>query len=230
MWLAHGCIDTNLGDVGICTGNGLRTMYSQNGEDERIVALFSERGLLIKGCGLLLDIGAWGVKDLSNSRLLIEQGWHAVLVEFSPGPVRALVQEYSKPEYNHRVTVVQAAVTPEPNHVLEFQITDDALSTRDPSVIETWRDAGGYFGRLWVQTLPLAALIEQFFGADNMDFCNIDTEGTSVDLAIALLRMERYPEVMCVEHDNRLVQFAEVYEAAGYRQVHVNQTNVIITR
>ena len=200
-------------------------MYSQYGEDEKIAAIFDKHDWIDKGN--LLDIGAYSAEHLSNSRMFIDMGWSAVLVEFSPGPLRSLVQHYAD---NPRVQVVSAAVTPEPNHVLKFDVTDDALSTEPGSETRRiWSEAGGYYGSLWVQTLPLEALLTQFFGDRTLHYATIDTEGTSVDLAIALLRM-RQPDVLCVEHDSALIRFAEVYEPLGYRQVHVNQTNVIIAK
>ncbi len=76
--------------------------YSQYGEDVEVTKIFGEH------VGLLLEIGAWGSKDLSNSRAFIEVGWEAVLVEFSPMPVHSLVLEYG---YNPKVKIIQAAVT-----------------------------------------------------------------------------------------------------------------------
>jgi len=194
--------------------------YSQYGEDKIVSDIFGDY------VGNGLEIGAWGVKDFSNSRSFIERGWPFVLVEFSPGPVRALVEAYGESE---TVKVVQAAVTPEPNHCLKFRITDNALSTADPKVIELWKHAGGYFGNLWVQTLSMEALMHQFFGETPLDYASIDTEGTSVDLVIAMLRYQR-PRVIVVEHDGRHVQLMEATQGHGYRMVHSNQTNAILER
>ncbi|MEO6633733.1 MAG: hypothetical protein ABIN13_18470 [Mucilaginibacter sp.] len=49
--------------------------YSQNNEDEFVLKYFGSFK------GTLLEIGANDGADLSNSKLLIENGWHAHLVE-----------------------------------------------------------------------------------------------------------------------------------------------------
>jgi len=195
--------------------------YSQYGED-RVVA-----ELLGDATGRLLEIGAWDPKTFSNSRLLIERGWRAVLVEFSPAPVRALVSEYGSSE---SVQVLQAAISIGDHGALrEFDLTDDGLSTRDPATLEKWRDRGGYFGKLWVPQISLERLLFQFGG--DFAFVSVDTEGTSVDLAVHyLIDLQQLPRVMCVEHDGRAIELMAVAQTRGYRMVHANGTNIIIAR
>jgi hypothetical protein len=212
------------------------TSYSQFGEDLHIAEIFTSDGVL-KSDGLLLDIGAWGVRDLSNSRLFIEAGWSAVLIEFSPMPTHGLVAEYG---YNERVHVIQAAITPGPEHVQQFEITQDALSTNDPAHLAQWKNSdssgqegpnrGGYYGRLWVPTLSVHALLSQFFGARSIDFVSVDTEGTSVAVAIALMKTDHRPRVLVVEHDGKLTYLQEQAQEWGYHTIWTNGTNVILCR
>ena len=208
--------------------------YSQYGEDLKVAEILSQIG---EEGDSLLDIGAWGVKDFSNSRTFIERGWRAVLVEFSPLPVDALVREYG---YNDRVRVIQAAITAEEQHVQQFEITEDALSSNDPEQVARWKDMdssggegpnrGGFYGRLWVPTLTIQELIDQFFGDQQIDFASIDTEGSSVGVALALMRTNWRPRVICVEYDNRLAHLQECAQEWGYKTVHTNSTNVILVR
>ena len=194
--------------------------YSQNGEDLIVAAQFSAPGNL-------LEIGAWEPRNLSNSRLLIESGWSAVLCEFSPEPVRQLVKEYAG---YPKIKVIAAAITAEEGHVSAYQITDDALSTNDPVQLQIWREKGGYFGQLYVPTLSLRALIEQFFGQTKIDFASIDTEGSSPEIAIALMRTDWRPKVLCVEHNAAQVRIMEVAQEYQYRCIHMNQENMILCR
>ena len=194
--------------------------YSQYGEDEIIAKLLSPY------TGRLLDVGAWYPKTFSNSRLLIEAGWEALLVEFSPKPVRELVEEYRN---NPRVKVLQAAVTTGDSGMTQFDVTDDGLSTCTPEIRTKWEAEGGYYGKLWVAQLSLERLLMQFGGG--FPFVSFDTEGTSVELAIHYLRdREQRPYVMCVEHDERLVELMSVAQILGYRAAHLNGTNVILSR
>lgn len=194
--------------------------YSQYSEDRIISRLL--RGMT----GKLLDVGAWVPRTFSNSRLLIEQGWEAVLIEFSPGPVRDLVAEYGN---NPKVRVIQAALTLEGNgNYCKFDVSDDGLSTADPVSRSKWAESGGYFGSLWVAQLTWEHLFFQFGGG--FDFISIDTEGTSVDLAKQLLVMGQEPKALCVEHDGRSIELMSVAQEKGYAQVWGNGTNVILAR
>lgn len=195
--------------------------YSQYGEDQIITKLLAGRA-----SGRLLDIGAWHPKTFSNSRMLIEAGWEAMLVEFSPKPIRDLVEEYA----NHPgVKVLQAAVTVVDGGMAAYDVTDDGLSTCSAEHKEKWEKDGGYFGKLWVSQIPIRQLLEQFGGG--FDFVSIDTEGTSVDLARYYLGvLGQLPLVMCVEHDGRSVELMEVAQERGYRMVHMNGTNVVLSR
>ena len=196
--------------------------YSQNGEDLVVAAQFPPDYK-----GTLLEIGAWEPINLSNSRLLIERGWSAVLVEFSPIPVSKLVREYAKCE---RVKIIAAAITPGPEHVTRYQITDDALSTNDAEQLRIWKTAGGYYGPLWVPTLSVDALLSQFFGDTVIDFASIDTEGSSPDIAIALMSTDHRPKVLCVEHNGATVRIMETAQKYQYKMIHMNQENMILCR
>ena len=196
--------------------------YSQGGEDTRIAELFARRGILKAS---LLDIGAWDPFDKSNSRLLLEGGWWGILVEPSPGAVRTLLDEYGDDE---TIKVIAAAVMPAGTAAKfsPLHITDDAVSTTSAAVHETWKQLGGYFGRLWCPTITLSDIFNQFGG--DFQFVNIDAEGVSVDLAIEYLRTEAYPAVLCVEHDGRTVELMQCAQERGYLASHLNGTNIIL--
>lgn len=197
------------------------TSHSQAGEDLIVAKCFPE-GFT----GTLLELGAWDPIALSNSRILIKAGWSAVLCEFSPGPLRNLVVEYGK---HPKVQIVAAAVTTTDESAQPFEITDDAVSSSDPTMLERWKCEGGYFGSLWVPTLPLDRLLSQFFGDRKLDYASIDTEGSSIPLAIALLQSEHRPNVLCCEHDGRIVELMQVAQELGYVAIHTNNTNIIIS-
>lgn len=221
--------------------------YSQHGEDEIIAKLFEYECVI---GGDLIEVGAYEPTELSNSRLLIERGWDATLIEFSPTPVKDLVQAYAD---NPRVRVLQTALTAGPRHVEEFQVTDDGLSSNDPLHAEKWKDFPcGYYGKIWVPTLSVQALMDQFYPDKPLHFVSIDTEGTSVPLAIEFMRLndDWKPAVLCVEHDDqdaleetdiaaihrnavKAPRFRWLMENAaklGYRQEWMNNCNVILVK
>jgi hypothetical protein len=52
--------------------------YSQHGEDEILAALFRKLGIEQGTC---VEFGAYDGMHLSNTRMFVEQGWQAVLIE-----------------------------------------------------------------------------------------------------------------------------------------------------
>lgn len=228
-----------------CSLSEPRETYSQHGEDLIVAKLFPD-------CftGTLVEIGAWEPFQFSNSRLLIERGWNATLVEFSPHPLRNLVREYSG---NENVRIVAAAITAEPQHVERYRITDDSLSSNDPHHLIKWKDYGpGYYGEMYVPTISVQALVDQFFGDSGIAFLSVDTEGTSVEIALAFMRLDIgwRPRVICVEHDDeaavREESIGDVHQNAvkaprfrwlmenadklGYRLEWLNGCNAILVR
>ncbi len=213
--------------------------FSQNQEDLQVAQCFHEDFK-----GLLVEIGAWFPIEFSNSRLLIERGWDAVLCEFSPLAVDRQVRQYGclahecqVPEYgNHdRVRIIQAAITPNERHVERFHITEDALSTNDPEQVERWKNMrpdyhGGFYGTLWVPTLSWDQLKDQFFPKRVPDFISVDTEGSSTELAIAILQSNWRPKVLCAEHNGRDVEIWQEAKKHGYVQIDKTSENIILRR
>ncbi len=202
-------------------------MYSQNGEDAIVAACFPADHK-----GLVLEIGAWDPVDKSNSRLFIQSGWDAILVEFSPLAVEKLIREYG---YNERVRIIQAAVTPNARHVEQFHITEDALSTDSAEQVGKWKDmregySGGFYGQLWVPTLSWDQLVAQFFPDRKPDFVSCDVEGASCELGITIMQSDWRPKVLCVEHDGRSVEIMQVAKKHGYKAIEMNTENLILCR
>ncbi len=189
-------------------------MYSQRLEEQYILASCKDAPRR-----RLLDIGAFHPTVFSNSRALIEQGWDAVLVEPSPGPVRNLVQAYGKDE---KITVLCAAVGMETGSVT-LQITDDAVSTEH--VTDAWRERGGYLGAMTISVVTLKQIFDWY---GDFDFVSIDTEGTSTDLFLELLKFEMWPKCIAVEHDGRIVEITRAAQDRGYKIAYVSEENVIV--
>jgi len=192
----------------------LETDYSQYGEQAVILANTPP-------IGRLLDIGAWHATQLSNSRALIERGWEAMLVEPSPEPFMGLLKEYGN---NPKVTLINAAIGFERCFV-KFHATADAVTTSDESSFKKWSEIGGFYGSFYAPVFTLGDLLNQFGG--NLQFVNIDVEGSSVDVFNALMATGSRPNVVCVEHDDRIVEINQNAAAVGYRQLLLNGTNVV---
>jgi FkbM family methyltransferase len=191
--------------------------YSQKDEQNAILAAFSDNA-----AGRFLDIGAYHPFDKSNTRALFELGWPGVMVEPSPGPMRALLKEYGR---DQRITLIGAAVSTVANYLLPLHVTDDAVSTSDERILETWAAAGGYYGVELVPTITLEQISNQFGG---FDFVNIDAEGNSCDIFMRALELDWRPRCFCVEHDNNLTMI--LTKAKDYTVTYTNDTNVVLVR
>lgn len=209
--------------------------YSQtkdNPEDLIILDVFTRRQIRT---GRLLDIGAWDPIDKSNSRLLIEQGWSAVLIEPTPTPLRNLAAAYG-PRFVRKpgqdIVVVGAAVSLA-GGMVEMDLSDDAVSTSVAAVKDLWSvdNKGGYYGKAWFQSITLQDIFNQFGGP--YDFINIDAEGLSLSIFMELLKTELFPRVICVEHDDstepgNLRAMQDIAGRRGYATISTNGTNIIL--
>ncbi len=68
-----------------------RNVYSQRGEDGILQEILSR--LKIKH-GFFVEFGAWDGKWLSNSKLLVDQGWSGIFIEADPKGFKELAKNY----------------------------------------------------------------------------------------------------------------------------------------
>lgn len=169
----------------------------------------------------LLDIGAWHPIEKSNSRALIEAGWRAVLVEPSPMAVRALVQEYG---FQDGISVMSAAVTVEQGSWVRLCISDDAVSSTEPTNIEQWKGRANYLGYMTVPGVTIADILNR---SGKFSFVSIDTEGTSIDLFKQLIATEMFPPCIVVEHDGREGEAIDAAQARGYKLLYRSAENLV---
>ena len=190
------------------------TDYSQSGEQAAILRACGDVS------GNFLDIGAFCATSLSNTRALYEKGWSGVLVEPSPGPLKGLIQEYGN---DPRIKVIAGAVGVD-RHMVEFHVSDDAVTTNHHDNFKKWEKAGGFYGSFWVPMITLHEILHQF---GSFDFVNIDTEGTSLQLFKVLMQTEMKPRCVCMEYDGNLMLAKEIAYASGYHLVDFTGENAI---
>lgn len=88
-----------------------RDVFSQNGEDGIIAAIFSQIGLTHRIC---CEFGAWDGLHLSNTRSLLLNGWRGVLIESEPNRYASLQKTYKA---DPQVVCVEALVDDNRNSV-----------------------------------------------------------------------------------------------------------------
>jgi hypothetical protein len=198
--------------------------YSQNNEEAVLLEFFGD-----KADGTLLEIGAFHPTRLSNTRALLERGWSGMLCDMSPFSLAQLVRAY---EGNESVRVVGGVITVEasgPGSV--WLVAPDESLGRDGAVstTEAWhRDKWAGQGHVpyVCATISLEELCAMLPG--KVDLVSIDTEGTSMDLAMAF-DWERFAvDAVVVEHDGSDTLIKRL--AGSHEVVAVNAENLILVR
>jgi len=194
------------------------TNYSQNLEQQHILAACGSAP------GRFLEIGAFHPEVFSNTRALFLQGWGGVMIEPSPVPFANLEAAYKGVG---SVVLLNVAVVLEPVDSVRMWITDDAVSTTEQGNYDRWKNCAKFTGELEVPAVTLEQIYQRH---GEFDFVSIDTEGTSTDLALHLLKMGKLPKCLCVEHDNRLGEILWAAEPYGYRNLYASGENVVLAR
>lgn len=166
--------------------------------------------------GTCVEVGSYGPLALSNSRLFIEAGWQAHLIEPSPSPLRHLLEEYGA---NLNVKIYAGAMGEDLQFkTSEFTISDGPLSTDQESARAFWENEANFIGRMIVPVFPCFT-----FSGIKVDFLSVDTEGNSTRVLAAMLRhwpSDRAPKVICVERDDHEAElFGGILDMFGYRVV-----------
>lgn len=203
--------------------------YSQSAEDVIVSALF-------KGFkGTLLEIGANDGQTLSNSKLLIENGWKAHLVE--PGHTfNALTQlhkENNKVEcYNYAIGGLFATTMTlyESGAHVPGGSDTGLVSTLDFEETERWRRNGVQFTERKVPVKPFSHLYRDM-GKPILGFISIDAEGHDWDILQQIDLDMVGCKVLCIEWngDRDLLKKFTDY-CADFRLVDVNAENLIFCR
>jgi hypothetical protein len=198
--------------------------YSQNNEEAVLLDYFGD-----KADGMLLEIGAFHPTRLSNTRALLERGWSGMLCDMSPFSLGGLIEAYGG---NERVGVVGGVITvgasgPAPVWLVapdEGRGRDGAVSTTEAWHRDKWAGQGHVPYVCATISLPeLYAMLPS-----KVDLVSIDTEGTSMTLAMAF-DWERFAvDAVVVEHDG---SDALIGRLSGTHEVAaINAENVVMIR
>lgn len=201
--------------------------YSQNFEDQFVLSYF-------KGFkGTLLEIGANDGRTLSNSLLLIENGWKAQLIE--PGSINT--ELVSLHQDNHNVECHGFAISSENGNVILHESgshikngTDWGLvSSLIPTETDKWRNAGVGFIEHQVQSLTFKDFWN-YIGNFKFDFISIDTEGLDFEILQQIDLKEVGCKCLCIEWNSKpelQKQFNDYILPYELKLIHINRENLI---
>lgn len=196
--------------------------FSQNNEDLFILNYFGDFK------GTLLSIGENDGVTFSNSRLLIEHGWKAHLIE--PGAVYDDLSFLYKDGLDDNVHTYKLAIGDKDDKVSLYDSgphvpngTDKGLvSTTDINETKRWLNVEFKERRVWMKTFK--SFIEQFVIEPKFDFISIDTEGND----LSILKQIDLNEVGCrcliVEWNTKIAVGAQFIEYCAKFQVYLRHT------
>lgn len=196
-------------------------MYSQNNEEEIIVDYFNK-----KPAGKYIDIGAYDVFRLSNTRKLYELGWNGVLVEADPINFIGIAEHYKDEQ---RIEVLNFAVGASNEDLEFFSSGGDAVSTSVAEHAEKWKGAGVKYESIMVPQMHVGEFMEKY-GKD-VKFLSIDTEATNMVIfnSIPDWVFEQI-DMICIEHDNCIVEIVSKLAQFGLNTKYINAENIILAK
>lgn len=200
--------------------------YSQNKEDVLILHYFGDFK------GRMLEIGANDGITLSNSKLFIEMGWQAVLVEPSPSCANKIKLLHKD---NGNVEVAELAIGEETTE-MEFHESgailpgkkDAALvSTLIPAEKKRWDSLHTPWKQYSVDVYSWKDFLDMYPGP--YDFISIDAEG--MDFKILSQIDLSGVRCVCVETNGiETEKYKEYCEGFGMRELHRNGENLIMVK
>lgn len=200
--------------------------YSQNKEDLLILTYFD--GFR----GRMLEIGANDGITLSNSKLFIELGWQAVLVEPSPSCANKIKLLHKD---NGNVEVAELAIGEftaemefhESGAILQDKKDHALVSTLIPAERKRWEPLKTKWKQYSVDVYSWADFLDMYPGP--YDFISIDAEG--MDFKILSQIDLSGVRCVCVEHNGKEVdKYMEYCAKFGMRQLHINGENLIMVK
>ncbi len=196
--------------------------YSQNNEESYILEYFKENNN-----GKYLEIGSFHPTKFSNTRALYEKGWEGRLVEPSPKCMKNLEDAYSN---EPRITLIQAAITDNDGIITFYEANSDAIGSTDVSHKQKWeKGCGVQYTEITVKSISMATFLKEH--GENVDFINIDVEGTNMQL-FNLIPDWFFDSIkmICIEHDGKNIEMENKLKTFGFHKILFNAENLIMAK
>jgi FkbM family methyltransferase len=171
----------------------LRFGFSQCGEDQVLLGLFSDLGI---ERGTYVDVGAYDPVNISNTLLLHKQGWHGVNIDLNAVAIERFKQV--RPDD----TNLHAAIS-DHSQVVSVHQYRAAVLNRIASADEKDTKALGLFdpiATISMQTSTLRDLLARHPPpGDKIDYLNVDCEGHDLHVLQSMDWARWRPAVITVE-------------------------------
>lgn len=193
-------------------------IHSQSDEEPVILEFFKDQPE-----GIVLDIGAYHYATFSNSRALINKGWHAVLVEPSPRCFSTIMRFYNN---DPKVTLINACVS-DRYGMIEFYDSEGAVASTDKEHFARWSTLQKDFIKIWVPTIPAFMLTHV---VTKCDLISIDCEAHDFTILKNLPLHTMQPKLVCIEYGNQGSEIQDHMGDLGYILHHQNNENLIFRK
>ena len=205
--------------------------YSQNKEDLFVLDYFIDRYKISNYKGTLLEIGANDGITFSNSKLLIENGWTAHLVE--PGFIYVDLKILHL--YNPNVHVYNVGIGDKSEVVKFWQSGCHVLNGNDKGLVsttnfeETKRWPGVNFNETEIEIIKWDVFYYSI-QRPKIDFISIDAEGMDWIILKEIDLQAVGCKVLCIEWNSNpdLLKLFTAY-CSGYKLALQNAENLIFT-
>lgn len=194
--------------------------YSQNNEQLFIENYFTSNPP--KYGGKFLDVGAYDGITFSNTFALLEKGWSGVMVEASPSVFTALKRNME----GKNVELCNSCIVLEPIlGMIDFYDCGDAVATNDHDHMRKWSNAVS-FTKIKVMPVHYNGLLSIY--GTHFDMVDIDIEGKSAELFLAMFPLMPTVDLWVVEHDERKAEILDL--AVGFELLYENGENLVLGR
>ena len=195
-------------------------MYTQKDEEKYITDYFKGNSK-----GRFLDFGAFEPFTFSNTRKLYEKGWKGIYLEPAIIKFEKFVLEYGQ---DKEMVLINKAVSTYDGEIT-FYNCNDGPSTTQVSHMEKWMDRISDWKKETVPCISINTLLDQY--AREIDFLNIDVEGTNYELLKAIdPKYFRKIKMICVEHDDHVEEILDILTSNGFKAIHYNVENLIFVK
>jgi FkbM family methyltransferase len=184
--------------------------YGQFLDDKLIEEYFDSN--YIGGC---IDVGATNGIDINNTRYFEEKGWYCLCIEPNPNSFSQLK--------NNRANSLNFAISNFNKDLVDFTVVnlnrgsnedEGAISSLiiDDKLMQQHKDMGFNITTkdIKVSTRTLDYCIEKYYKFDKIDFLDIDTEGTELDV-LKGFNINRWQPKLIVVENNYNESFVEDY-------------------
>jgi FkbM family methyltransferase len=203
---------------------------SQYGECIILDALYKNK------IGYFVDIGAADGELYSNTLKLTRYGWKGILVE----PCQHFLSKLEKlHEGNDRVNIYQGAVTNK-NGTSLLHVWNTADESQISTVNEEqyksidndeyWKDKGKFTDHYEVQTCTPSILLETYTAPKQIDFVDIDAEGSEMQILEAWPWTEYDVQLFCVETTPGVDVLLQYFGAKNYLPLVKTGGNIMFVK